>query len=471
MQRIKLVLTCAMVFLITCKPRNFNSTKLLSSSNQELFFPNYLSQNQEKIAGRIGSNAFSFGIPFNAVQPSHAAEFWNSWKNSGSLSSRLQKSENVKITTSEISLSPSNLQTLLEPSRIFVHIASDWIKTSCLLVDMTSAQEKGTLLFYGWIPNVGPAASPTRKCRFFSETDNAVTDLTPDEFLNAKLEIDTSDKPDAFGKLPFRAAIGQPLEGISQIEVTIKPVLVVGNKRYRSENMDLALRLVGNTFVPRSTYGVSKTFAVPAMHFDQGKPQFLDFGELLIHGMPEEKNVLVTGQSPIVIESMKSGQFSKMGLYFQNLPKDLNNFLRFPEMPEKTRQNSPMYHRLPAGSFHMVLNATVDSYFDKSGFVLADISRSDLLSLYRNSGMWVNVYDQAQVSNYAIDWDSRSWVYKSLSDKSCIGMPTQDYPLGMVLKHEVILGGKLGREFIINHPTTLYLEKCPEPIKLQENAK
>jgi hypothetical protein len=167
--------------------------------------------------------------------------------------------------------------------------------------------------------------------------------------------------------------------------------------------------IIGNSIIPATSYHISKTFAVPVGRIGRVSGEWSlnavqDFGFLTILSLdPGVPHYAITVANP------QSGLFEKWQKAFDEAtPTDKlpsSAILQYTR-EENLKASLPYwtYQNLPRNAVHFIVDATWGDSPVNTLAVFLEITRDELLTLYKTNQVWFNTYDKYIGYNFAGDW-------------------------------------------------------------------
>jgi hypothetical protein len=186
------------------------------------------------------------------------------------------------------------------------------------------------------------------------------------------------------------------------------------------------------------------------------KPKgWFDYGLLVLQGLPEDGNILVSRTGDSLANSFGDPEKRKGAGFLMNLlpPERVDTFVPPEEALGKDFFNDGNMERMPAGSMHFTANtawAQMGRGLNRYVY-LKNVKREELVSLYlakdkTRGSVWVNSLDRI---NFTEKGPSEKEVHAALVDGKCEIMKrnTGNTP-GFFMETEIILGMQSGRALL-----------------------
>ncbi len=464
---------------------------------------------------------FNFSIKFDAVSKEIADDFRDSYKNPNSFTGSLKITDFVSEDLKVNSVNGENPGPFLNPAtkeavmrkavRSYIEAANTWLKLECLSLDDPAARAQPPVFRF-----TGPRA------KFVSAREAGQYGIDPASLTSVnrgQLEESLKAKGQSLGthcRFSWRPAPGERGENLSmdtllkpEIRLSLAPFDETG-KTYRWHQFSIQtspneffqagaakilrvggalgakgpdgrhfsgeaagaplsakLRVSGNYIFPMATHSTSKAFVNPVMKFDPstGNPvAFYDYAMLFIESLDESKGLVLTSVvSPELAKRIKDpGTRSSVGTLYPLIPTKVDQFISWRELPASTPYW--LYERLPIGSQHFMLNAI---WSEPPGtpfgalMVIPGVTKAELKRLVLGGNLFLNPYDHERETDASPDAMNFLSRFKKAGDCA----PTNEViskdlniPAGQPVSHELILGGKNGREFWQNRPNLLLIQ-------------
>lgn len=464
-----------------------------SIQTKEIESPSRIPSSKKNFAGPI-----DFGISFSPVTEELARKFWNAYDNPNSLTAKIDPSKDfVSGEYSSLKKDHPLSKVAFKAGAQYVTDLKDWVKSKCASPDMNAyyagvlkyaypSQKIPSLIYtFGDTPkpeqldakfenlaafwkdyerpeNPYLSMMTSYNCTFEKKNHHTAPEGEQIPTFNPSLIV----KPDwQLQANPGRMFI-QSTTGVKKA-FTLYVGLDLKNEqtsetwygtKYGNLNdsgdeagsagaspVAITFWIVDNYLIPEASHGVSKSFPVPIAEFDRvtGKiVAYYDFGLLLLEAFPKKSPVVLSS----VVKNKTINKFirTKDASLFGSRAKPhhkLHQYVPAGELPASIPFWN--YDRIPVGSVHFMANSFwsdghAGSFNDA---LLAVFSVEQLKYLYLNGAAWINTYDGLQE-----DASDTGSFLQLIEGKSVDKLSPANFPAGMHVSHEIIIGGEKGRE-------------------------
>jgi hypothetical protein len=465
---------------------------------------------------------FDFSIKFDAVSKEIAEDFKTSYKNPNSFTGSLKITDFVSEDLQPNKVGEKNPQSFLNPATkeavlrkavsSYIAAANTWIKLQCLNLDDTEARKKPPKFrftgprqkfispreaaSYGIDPSslatlsrgqlddklTASKTNPGSFCSFnWAPTPLAKGESLPADVL-MKQETPLVLAPfDETGRIyRWHQFSAQPI-GQNFFEPGGTKILRIGtilgvkapNGQHFSGSaggppLGANLYVSGDYLFSNATHTISKSYVNPVMKFDPktGKPlAFYDYSMLFIESLDDNQEItLTTVLSSSLADIVKNpATRGSVGTLYPLIPSKVDQFVSWREVPASTPYW--FYERLPVGSQQFMANAI---WSDPPGepfgaqIVIPKIKKAELKRLVLSENAFLNPYDHLREKDSGLNAMTILNRFKGPGD--CV--PTAEFvdkdfniPASQPVSHELILGGKTGREFWQKRPNSLLIQE------------
>jgi len=437
-----------------------------------------------------------FGVRFSAVTPVEARRFWSAYTDPKSLTRNLTTDLDRPLASDHpVRVSASHA------ANHYVSALSGWVKSLCASPDM-NAFNQGQLTYttptrllpseyYAAgdapsqerlnkkYPNLNAFWSDARgfnnpylsiyKCNFvrgdeifnMEEIGSAQWQLVPDP---SRTHVSAHNEFAGTVYVGLNALNRQTQELWSGTRFTVRDEAGVESPSGPGVYLTgISFWVVNDYLVPAASHSLSKAFPVPVARFDPVTGEileYLDFGLLLIEGLPQEyPPVLTTVMSADRVQQFqKTRDANALGILQPLMKKSAHQYIPAGLLPAGGRYWN--YDRIPVGSIHFMINAFwSDAYAADASesALLFETPTSTLRRLYLDGHAWINTYDHILETGST----PRPLSYLELMAGRRVGQLTpENMPAGMWMSHEIIIGGTLGRQILFKESKIVPVTNC-----------